>query len=84
MLLARPDLFRSQDDITESLRNHLCELRTSGPEGASVRLPGDRAAELVAENTEWGVPVLDSVYADLVATAALVGLDHGPPPDERT
>jgi L-2-hydroxycarboxylate dehydrogenase (NAD+) len=74
MLVLRSDLFLPAADFTESMARHLDELRGSGPGGAPLRLPGDRAAALEDENTRLGIPIPDALRTDLEATASRLGL----------
>jgi L-2-hydroxycarboxylate dehydrogenase (NAD+) len=57
IFVLRPDLFMSKSDFFKSVDEHLDELRRSRSDGVEVRLPGDRAAQVEAENRAKGVPV---------------------------
>ncbi len=57
ILVLRPDLFMSTTEFFGSVDAHLDELRGSRTDGTKVRLPGDRAAQVEAENKSRGVPV---------------------------
>lgn len=70
LLVLRPDLFRPRDEVLPDLTGHLDALRTSGTvDGGSVRLPGDEAARVTAENLERGVPISTALVAELDTVA---------------
>lgn len=71
LLVVRPDLFRPAEEVQASIAEHLDELRHSGSSsGEPLRLPGDRAAELEAENLARGIPVPDPLRASLNTLAS--------------
>ena len=75
ILVMRLDLFMARSEIEAAMAAKLEELRSSGTAtGERVRLPGDRAAELIADNTENGVPLPDPLRLQLNELAARVGL----------
>jgi LDH2 family malate/lactate/ureidoglycolate dehydrogenase len=77
LLVLRPDLFMPAPQALASISRHLDELRRSGrADGAPLRLPGDRAAALEAENRRHGVPVPAPLRDRLVALAARLGVTH--------
>jgi LDH2 family malate/lactate/ureidoglycolate dehydrogenase len=79
LLVLRPDLFLPAPEALASIARHLDELRRSNRAGGEpLRLPGDRAAELEAENRRHGVPVPDPLRRRLVALATRLGVDDHP------
>jgi LDH2 family malate/lactate/ureidoglycolate dehydrogenase len=44
--------------------------------GQPIRMPGDRAVELIAENRRLGVPVPQPLVGQLNALAEQVGVDR--------
>jgi L-2-hydroxycarboxylate dehydrogenase (NAD+) len=75
LLVMRPDLFMPADVVAASIAHHLDELRLSGgPDGGPLRLPGDRAAELEAENRARGIPVPDPLGESLTALGTRLGV----------
>jgi LDH2 family malate/lactate/ureidoglycolate dehydrogenase len=70
----RSDLFMPASEFAASMIRHLDELRGSGPDGASLRLPGDRAAELEEEQVRLGIPVPEALRIELNDTASRLGL----------
>lgn len=78
LFVLRPDLFMPAGEALASVARHLDELRRSGsPGGGPLRLPGDRAAELEAENDEKGIPVPDALHDSLVALGDRLGVPKG-------
>ncbi len=76
ILVLRPDLFRSADEVRADLTRHLDELRDSGSRnGDRVRLPGDQAAATRADNERHGVPVPAALSADLEQLADELGVE---------
>jgi LDH2 family malate/lactate/ureidoglycolate dehydrogenase len=76
ILVMRPDLFRPGDEVLADLTRHLDALRGAGSvDGRQVRLPGDEAARVRAENQEQGVPLSDSVANELHELARELGVD---------
>ena len=72
----RPDLFRAGDEVLADLTRHLDALRGSGTaNGRPVRLPGDEAARVRAENQEHGVPLSDRLANELHDLADELGVD---------
>ncbi|MCW2762027.1 MAG: hypothetical protein JWR85_2228 [Marmoricola sp.] len=75
ILVLRPDLFVDRDVVLAALTHHLEALRTSAsPEGSSVRLPGDHAAQLKRENEAYGVPVPAALASELRCLADGLGI----------
>ena len=73
MFVMRPDLFRP-DDPGAAVAGHLAELRDSGANRPGpLRLPGDEAARLEAENRAEGIAVPPQLLADLNALARRLG-----------
>jgi LDH2 family malate/lactate/ureidoglycolate dehydrogenase len=71
----RPDLFRPRDTVLADLTRHLDSLRDAGStDGRPVRLPGDEAARVRAENQERGVPLSDSLVNELHDLAGELGV----------
>jgi LDH2 family malate/lactate/ureidoglycolate dehydrogenase len=76
ILVMRPDLFRPNDEVLADLTRHLDALRDTGSvNGRPVRLPGDEAAKVRAENLEGGVPLSDSLAGELHDLATELGVD---------
>ncbi|MDX1886468.1 Ldh family oxidoreductase [Mycolicibacterium sp. 120270] len=76
ILVMRPDLFRPNDEVLADLTRHLDALRDAGSvDGRPVRLPGDEAARVRAENQEQGVPLSDSLANELHALATELGVE---------
>lgn len=71
MVVFRADLFRPMSDALADLTRHLESLRTSG---GPVRLPGDEAARLAAENLRLGVDIPAPVRTALDAEAERAGI----------
>jgi L-2-hydroxycarboxylate dehydrogenase (NAD+) len=66
ILVMRPDLFRPNDEVLADLTRHLDALRDAGDrDGHSVRLPGDEAARVRADNQADGIPLSDSLANEL-------------------
>lgn len=74
LFVMKPDLFRDPVEFAGSMDEHIRALRASGPEG-SVQLPGDRAAELQAEQERLGIPVPPGLLANLRELADRFNLD---------
>lgn len=55
----------SESESFESVDDHLDELRRSGSDGVDVRLPGDRAGQVEADNIAKGVPVPSPLLGQL-------------------
>jgi L-2-hydroxycarboxylate dehydrogenase (NAD+) len=73
----RADLFRPLEEVLAELTRHLEALRCSGSrDGGPLRLPGDEAARLDAENRRNGVPVPEPVLAALNSAAVRAGIPH--------
>ena len=73
MFVMRPDLFRP-DDPGAAVAGHLAELRGSGANRPGpLRLPGDEAARLEAENRAEGIAVPPQLLADLNSLARRLG-----------
>jgi LDH2 family malate/lactate/ureidoglycolate dehydrogenase len=76
ILVMRPDLFRPNDEVLADLTRHLDALRgADSANGRPVRLPGDEAARVRAENQEKGVPLSDSLANELHELAGELGVD---------
>ncbi len=76
MFVMRPDLFRP-DDPGGAVAEHLAELRGSGSnQPGPLRLPGDEAARLEAENRARGIAVPSPLLEDLNAVARRLGADE--------
>lgn len=76
ILVMRPDLFRPNDEVLADLTHHLDALRDAGSvDGHAVRLPGDQAARVRAENQANGVPLSDSLATELHDLAGELGVD---------
>jgi LDH2 family malate/lactate/ureidoglycolate dehydrogenase len=76
ILVMRPDLFRPTDEVLSDLTRHLDVLRDAGStDGRPVRLPGDEAARVRAENLEQGVPLSDSLAIELHDLAGELGVE---------
>lgn len=76
MICFRPDLFIDLDAFETRMDGvledfHMSESMSDEP----VRLPGDRAAELIAHNRRHGVPVPGALVGQLDALATEVGVD---------
>jgi L-2-hydroxycarboxylate dehydrogenase (NAD+) len=78
ILVLAPDLFRPQAEVLADLTQHLDSLRNSGRrDGGPVRLPGDEAARVHAENEVHGIPISDSLASELDQLARDLGI-HSP------
>ncbi|MYE65829.1 MAG: Ldh family oxidoreductase [Acidimicrobiaceae bacterium] len=76
MLAMRPDLFRP-DDAGGAVAEHLAELRHSGSNRPGpLRLPGDEAARLEAENLALGIAVPPRLLDELDALARRLGVEE--------
>jgi L-2-hydroxycarboxylate dehydrogenase (NAD+) len=76
ILVMRPDLFRPNDEVLADLSAHLDVLRDAGSvDGQAVRLPGDEAARVRAENHAEGVPLSDSLASELHELAEELGVE---------
>ncbi len=76
ILVMRPDLFRAGDEVLADLTRHLDALRDGGSiDGRPVRLPGDEAARVRADNQSRGVPLSDSLASELHELAIELGVD---------
>ncbi len=76
ILVLRPDLFRPRDEVIADLTRHLDSLRNSSSrDGRPLRLPGDEAARISAENTEHGIPISGPLARDLDGLARDLGVD---------
>jgi LDH2 family malate/lactate/ureidoglycolate dehydrogenase len=75
ILVMRPDLFLPLDEYKKEMDHQLREFRDSeSMTSESVRLPGERAAELEIEQRRSGVPVPETLIADLNVLAENLGL----------
>ena len=76
MFVMRPDLFGS-DDPGAAVAEHLADLRDSGSNHPGpLRLPGDEAARLEAENRALGIAVPPRLLEELDAIARRLGADE--------
>jgi LDH2 family malate/lactate/ureidoglycolate dehydrogenase len=76
ILVIRPDLFMSLEEFKGEMDRQLKVFRGSeSMTDAPVRLAGERAAAIVAERRQHGVPVPDALVAKLRALADRLGLD---------
>jgi LDH2 family malate/lactate/ureidoglycolate dehydrogenase len=76
ILVLRADLFRPTEAVLDDLTRHLHTLRDSGAVGGgTVRLPGDAAAALSAENIARGIPVSAALSDELQQLATELNLD---------
>ncbi|MGH3383208.1 MAG: Ldh family oxidoreductase [Nocardioidaceae bacterium] len=74
IVVLRADLFRPLDEVLGDVTAQLAQLRASGTsDGGPVRLPGDRAAELVVKNQRLGLSLPATLHADLDAAATSLG-----------
>jgi L-2-hydroxycarboxylate dehydrogenase (NAD+) len=75
ILVLAPDLFRPQAEVLADLTQHLDSLRNSGSrDGRPVRLPGDEAARVHAENEKHGTPIPDGLAGELDQLARTLGI----------
>lgn len=75
ILVLAPDLFRPRGEVLADLTRHLDDLRNSGSrDGDGVRLPGDEAARTRAECEMLGIPIPDSLAAELDQLAGELGV----------
>ena len=75
ILVLAPDLFRPRGEVLADLTRHLDDLRNSGSrDGAAVRLPGDEAARIHAENEAHGIPIPDKLMEELDRLADELGV----------
>ncbi|MPZ52615.1 MAG: Ldh family oxidoreductase, partial [Acidimicrobiia bacterium] len=70
MIAFRPDLFSPLAEFRSEMDQRLRELRSSGKNGTAVRLSGENAAQLEAEQRNLGIPVPEPLLADLRVFAA--------------
>lgn len=76
MLVMRPDIFGDRDAMLVELERHLDELRQSGShDGAPLRLPGDTAARVQAENNTNGIELPDTLITELDALAVSLSVE---------
>jgi LDH2 family malate/lactate/ureidoglycolate dehydrogenase len=72
----RPDLFMPMDEYKQEMDRQLREFRASeSMTSEPVRLPGERATELEIEQRRLGIPVPDSLIADLNSLAEKLGTE---------
>jgi LDH2 family malate/lactate/ureidoglycolate dehydrogenase len=75
LLVLRPDLFLPAEAVADSITRHLEDLRRArSVTGEPIRLPGDRAADLEAENGTLGIPVPEALRDELIALAVRLGV----------
>lgn len=75
LIALRVDVFRPLESVLGDIRAHLEELRHSQTrDGRPVRLPGDRAAEVLEENLRKGLVVPPPLLAGLNAAADRLGV----------
>jgi LDH2 family malate/lactate/ureidoglycolate dehydrogenase len=76
MLAMRPDLFMDLGDYQREMDRKLREFRESASmTGEPVRLPGERAAQLEDEHRRLGIPLPESLVADLNDLARRLGVE---------
>ncbi|WP_123025387.1 Ldh family oxidoreductase [Mycolicibacterium stellerae] len=76
ILVLRPDLFRPNAEVLADLTRQLDALRdTGGSDGRRVRLPGDEAARVRAQNQSGGVPLSESLATELHELAGELGVE---------
>ncbi len=75
IIVFRPDLFAPAGELRAEMDRKLREMRSSGEAGAAVRLPGERAVEVEAEQRRIGIPVPEPLLADLRSFATELGLE---------
>jgi LDH2 family malate/lactate/ureidoglycolate dehydrogenase len=76
IVVFRPDLFMERSQYDARMDAVLDDFRSSEPSGPRpVRLPGDRARELIAENLRLGVPIPPSLASQLAALAGELNVD---------
>jgi LDH2 family malate/lactate/ureidoglycolate dehydrogenase len=76
IVVFRPDLFVERSQYENRMDGVLRELRMSASMTQEpVRLPGERARRAIAENLERGVPVPDTLIAQLEAIADELGVE---------
>lgn len=76
ILVMRPDLFCDLDEFRAAMDEKLRELRSSASiTGDPVRLPGERALELEAEQRRLGIEVPLHLQEDLNRLAAELGVE---------
>jgi L-2-hydroxycarboxylate dehydrogenase (NAD+) len=77
MIVFRPDLFIDMDAFEERMDDVLEDFHTSESMiDQPIRMPGDRAVELIAENRRLGVPVPQPLVEQLNALAEQLGVEH--------
>jgi L-2-hydroxycarboxylate dehydrogenase (NAD+) len=77
MIVFRPDLFIDVDAFEERIDAVLDDFHTSeSMTDQPIRMPGDRAAELIEENSRLGVPIPQALVAQLDAVAEQLGVDR--------
>ena len=75
IIVLRPDLFMPLDQYKAEMDRQLREFRASeSMTDEPVRLPGERAAEIEAEQRRLGIPVPQTLIDQLNALAASLGL----------
>lgn len=78
ILVLRPDLFRSRDEVLADISEHLEALRDSGAvDGGRVRLPGDASARARDENETLGVDLPAALVHDLDLLGRELGCELG-------
>ena len=76
IIVFRPDLFMERSSYDARMDAILHDFRSSEPIGTEpVRMPGDRARTLVAENLRLGVAVSDTLATQLQALADELDVD---------
>ncbi|MFC4008505.1 Ldh family oxidoreductase [Nonomuraea purpurea] len=75
LIALRADVFRPLEPVLADVVRHLDDLREPAC-GDPLRLPGDEAARLRAENTRLGVPIAPAVISALNAEAARHGISQ--------
>ncbi len=77
VLVMRPDLFCNLDEFGTAMDRKLRELRSSASmTGEPIRLPGERAVEMEAEQRQLGIAVPARLVFDLNELAERIGLEE--------
>lgn len=72
LFVMQPDLFGDPAEFTASMDAHIRELRGAGDD---IHIPGDRAAQLIAEQLESGIPVPEGLLERLREIGERFGVD---------
>jgi LDH2 family malate/lactate/ureidoglycolate dehydrogenase len=77
IFVMRADLLGERADVEAAMTAQLDELRNSGSaSGEPLRLPGDRAAEVIADNTANGIALPEPLRGQLDDLAERLGIDE--------